>query len=93
MLDVIEPTARPGWRSYIAPTRLNEKLNFAGGGVHDEPSALNVETVQFEPAPYDSVDTETRSLLENVFDYYSRFHPFRLSTREGAHTNGLANIP
>ena len=56
--------------------------------MHDEPSALNVETVQFEPAPYDSVDTETRSLLENVFDYYSRYHPFRLSdlTHEKAHT-------
>src|SRR5579871_3771152 len=42
-------------------------------------TALNVETVQFEPAGYQAVDNETRRLLENVFDYYSRYHPFRLS--------------
>lgn len=42
-------------------------------------TALNVTTVQFEPASYAGVDDQTRGLLCHVFDYYSDFHPFRLS--------------
>jgi uncharacterized phage-associated protein len=35
-------------------------------------------TVQFLPTAY-SFDAETTKFLQNVFDYYSGFHPFKLS--------------
>jgi uncharacterized phage-associated protein len=55
---------------------------FKGSGkspVEARATALDVSTARFETAPYDAVDTETRQLLRQVFDYYSHYHPFRLS--------------
>ena len=34
--------------------------------------------MKFVPTPY-SFDKETSVFLENIFDYYSKFHPFKLS--------------
>jgi uncharacterized phage-associated protein len=42
-------------------------------------TVLNVGTARYEVARWESLDTETVNLLRNVFDYYSHFHPFRLS--------------
>jgi len=55
---------------------------FKGAGdtpVKGRATALNIATVEFEPAAYHSLDEETRRLLQQVFDYYSHYHPFRLS--------------
>jgi len=40
---------------------------------------LNVETATFETASYESVDRSTAQFLENIFDYYSQYHPYKLS--------------
>jgi uncharacterized phage-associated protein len=40
---------------------------------------LNVTTAQYETASWSNVDEDTKRLLRNVFEYYSQFHPFRLS--------------
>jgi uncharacterized phage-associated protein len=42
-------------------------------------TVLNVLSARYETAKWDTLDEETRNLLRNVFDYYSRFHAFRLS--------------
>lgn len=47
--------------------------------IRERAMALNVAKVRFEAAPYDAVGEETLSLLQHVFDYYSHYHPFRLS--------------
>jgi uncharacterized phage-associated protein len=40
---------------------------------------LNVASAEYEIAQWDELDSETQNLLGNVFDYYSQYHPFRLS--------------
>ena len=40
---------------------------------------LDVASARYEVAGYEQVDGETRALLRNVFDYYSQYHPFKLS--------------
>lgn len=55
---------------------------FKGAGekpISTRATTLNLDTAQFEPAGYDRLDNETRTLLRQVFNYYSRYHPFRLS--------------
>jgi uncharacterized phage-associated protein len=41
--------------------------------------ALNVSTARYEVAECQALDPEAAELLRNVFDYYSQYHPFRLS--------------
>jgi len=36
------------------------------------------DTMTYVPAVY-SFDHDTTAFLSNIFDYYSKFHPFRLS--------------
>jgi uncharacterized phage-associated protein len=40
--------------------------------------SFDVSKGQFLPTAY-SFDVETKEFLENIFDYYSKFHPFTLS--------------
>ena len=40
---------------------------------------LNASAGRYEIAHCVDIDAETSTLLQNVFDYYSQFHPFRLS--------------
>lgn len=40
--------------------------------------SFDPELMKFVPTPY-GFDDETIFFLENIFDYYSSFHPFRLS--------------
>lgn len=50
-----------------------------GKPIEGRASVLNVATAQFEVAAYDQVDEDAREFLRNIFDYYSQYHPFRLS--------------
>lgn len=45
----------------------------------DRAKIINVETATFEPASYQNIDRVTAEFLENIFDYYSQYHPYRLS--------------
>jgi uncharacterized phage-associated protein len=47
--------------------------------IGERATVLNVATARYETAKWHAIDEETKTLLRNVFDYYSRFHPFRLS--------------
>jgi uncharacterized phage-associated protein len=40
--------------------------------------SLNPDACQFQETTY-CFDAETTKFLENIFDYYSQFHPFKLS--------------
>jgi uncharacterized phage-associated protein len=40
---------------------------------------LNAAVGRYEIARCGEIDAETSGLLRNIFDYYSRFHPFQLS--------------
>jgi uncharacterized phage-associated protein len=40
---------------------------------------INVDTAIFETAKYDDVDVETSRFLGNIFDFYSQYHPYKLS--------------
>ncbi len=53
-------------------------------GVRSKPistraKVINVETAAFETASYENVDRSTVQFLENIFDFYSQYHPFSLS--------------
>jgi uncharacterized phage-associated protein len=41
--------------------------------------ALNLASAKYEIATWETVDPDAAALLRNVFDYYSQYHPFRLS--------------
>jgi uncharacterized phage-associated protein len=40
--------------------------------------SFDPSTMKFDPTPY-NFDNDTTVFLENIFDYYSKFHPFKLS--------------
>ena len=45
----------------------------------DRAKVINVETATFEPASYGNIDPTTAKFLEHIFDYYSQYHPYKLS--------------
>jgi uncharacterized phage-associated protein len=47
---------------------------------------LNTATARYETARWEAIGPQTKELLRNVFDYYSQYHPFRLS--EMTHQRG-----
>jgi uncharacterized phage-associated protein len=55
---------------------------FKGSGeapLRERATALNVARVRFETVAYSTLDEDTSGLLRHVFDYYSQYHPFKLS--------------
>jgi uncharacterized phage-associated protein len=55
---------------------------FKGWGsnaIRSRAKVLNVGNAQYEVASHEAIEPATADLLRHVFDYYSQYHPFRLS--------------